>query len=72
MQGRTIALKSYTCFEITVFMQVCEHFKMCAHGHVMRSTVSSGRQAGITPNLLIIPICGRLPLLQLFYMSLVH
>ena len=26
---------------------------MCAHGHVRRSTVSSGRQAGITPNLLI-------------------
>ena len=26
---------------------------MCAHGHVRRSIVSSGRQAGITPNLLI-------------------
>ena len=40
-------------YEITVFMQVCEYFKMCAHGHVRRSTVPSGRQAGITPNLLI-------------------
>ena len=40
-------------YEITVFLQVCEHFKMCAHGHVRRSTVPSGWQAGITLNLLI-------------------
>ena len=35
-----------------MLMQVCEYFKMCAHGHVRRSTCN-GRQAGITPNLLI-------------------
>ena len=40
-------------YEITVFMQVCEHFKMCAHGLVRRSTVASGWQVDITPNLLI-------------------
>ena len=38
-----------------MLMQVCEHFKMCAHGHVRRLTAATcnGRQAGITPNLLI-------------------
>ena len=40
-------------YEITVFVQVCEHFKMCAHGLVRRSTVASGWQVDITPNLLI-------------------
>ena len=40
-------------YEITVFMQVCEYFKTCAHGHVRRSTVPSGQHAGITLNLLI-------------------
>ena len=37
-------------YEITVFMQLCELFKMCALGHVRRSTVPSGQQAGITTN----------------------
>ena len=50
---RTIAYNHIHVYEITMFLQVCEHFKMCAHGYVRRSTVSSGRRAGITPNLLI-------------------
>lgn len=33
--------------------QVCEHFSVCASGHIRRSTVGRGRQAGMTPNLLI-------------------
>ena len=43
-------------YEITVFMQVSEHFKMCAHGHVRRSTVASGWQAGILLTCSL-PIC---------------
>ncbi|KAL5463678.1 hypothetical protein EMCRGX_G032597 [Ephydatia muelleri] len=33
--------------------KVCDHFRACSSGHLRRPTVGRGRQAGVTPNLLI-------------------
>ena len=55
-EGCTV--KYSTCFYATlsvckIIPQVCEHFKVCARGHFRRRTVGRGRQAGLTPNMLI-------------------
>ena len=34
-------------------VQVCEHFRACSSGHMRKPTVGRGRQASVTPNLLI-------------------
>ena len=47
-------VNSTICFlKVHHDVQVREHFRACSSGHMRRPTVGRGRQAGVTPNLLI-------------------